>query len=66
MRADINHSDEKIVIIVRRGMVDSVFSNRESGVENIEVIDLDTTDMREARRLNLCAKKARKIYRQIY
>lgn len=59
-------ANEKIVIVVRRGMVDSVFSNRKEPIREVEIIDMDTTDVKEERRTKLRVKKARKIYHQIY
>lgn len=59
-------ANEKIVIVVRRGMVDSVFSNRKESIREVEIIDMDTTDVKEERRTKLRVKKARKIYHQIY
>lgn len=56
---------EKVVIIVRKGMVDAVFSNKDV-IREVEIIDMDTTDVKEERRTKLRAKKARKIYHQIY
>ena len=56
---------EKVVIIVRKGMVDAVFSNKDV-IREVEIIDMDPTDVKEARRTKLRAKKARKIYHQIY
>lgn len=57
---------EKVVIIVRRGMVDAVFSNKKDANKEVEIIDMDTTDVKEERRTKLRAKKAKKIYHQIY
>ena len=57
---------EKVVIIVRKGMVDSVFSNKKDVAREVEIIDMDTTDVKEERRTKLRAKKAKKIYHQIY
>lgn len=57
---------EKVVIIVRRGMVDSVFSNKKDVAREVKIIDMDTTDVKEERRTKLRAKKAKKIYHQIY
>lgn len=56
---------EKVVIIVRKGMVDAVFSNKDV-IREVEIIDMDTTDVKEERRTKLRAKKAKKIYHQIY
>ena len=56
---------EKVVIIVRKGMVDAVFSNKDV-IREVEIIDMDTTDVKEERRTKLRAKKARRIYHQIY
>ena len=56
---------EKVVIIVRKGMVDAVFSNKDV-IREVEIIDMDTTDVKEERRTKLRAKKARNIYHQIY
>lgn len=56
---------EKVVIIVRKGMVDAVFSNKDV-IREVEIIDMDTIDVKEERRTKLRAKKARKIYHQIY
>lgn len=56
---------EKVVIIVRKGMVDAVFSNKDV-IREVEIIAMDTTDVKEERRTKLRAKKAKKIYHQIY
>jgi|GEM_PF-4322267 len=47
-------------------MVDSVFSNKKDVAREVEIIDMDTTDVKEERRTKLGAKKAKKIYHQIY
>ena len=57
---------EKVIIIVRKGMVDAVFSNRKDVNKEVEIIDMDTTDVKEERRTKLREKKAKKIYHQIY
>lgn len=59
-------TSKKLVIVVRRGMVDSVYCSKDDSLSGAEVIDLDSTDPSEMRRSNLSAKKAKKQMRQIY
>ena len=56
----------KITIVVRRGMVESVFTNKSFGDAEVNIVDLDTTDPVEYRKKALRAKKARKILNQIF
>lgn len=51
---------EKVVIIVRKGMVDAVFSNKDV-IREVEIIDMDTTDVKEERRTKLRAKRREKF-----
>ena len=65
MKAD-NASAAKITVVVRRGIVESVFINKRFDTAEVEIVDLDTTDPIEYRRKILRAKKAQKILNQIY
>ena len=59
-------TSKRLVIVVRRGMVDSVYCSKDISLSGAEVIDLDSTDSGEMRRNKLSAKKAKKQMRQIY
>ena len=59
-------SKNKLVIVVSKGMVDSVYCSKSITVLEIEVLDLDTTDISEVRRSKLRAKKAKKTMNQIF
>lgn len=65
MKAD-NANAAKITVVVRRGIVESVFINKRFDAAEVEIVDLDTTDPIEYRRKVLQAKKAKKILNQIY
>lgn len=65
MKAD-NVSVPKITVVVRHGIVESVFINKRFDTAEVEIVDLDTTDPIEYRRKILRAKKAQKILNQIY
>ncbi len=56
----------KIVIAVRKGMVDSVFCSNGTAVSEIEILDFDSTVPDDIRRNKLREKKAKKILKQIY
>ncbi len=59
-------TSKRLVIVVRRGMVDSVYCSNDVSLSGAEVIDLDSTDPSEMRRNKLSAKKAKRQMRQIY
>ena len=65
MKAD-NVSVPKITVVVRHGIVKSIFINKRFDTAEVEIVDLDTTDPIEYRRKVLRAKKAQKILNQIY
>ena len=56
---------DKIVIVVKRGMVDSVYSSKGASDLNVEVIDLDTTEPEDGRKNQTRLKKAKKTLKQI-
>lgn len=62
----VHTSKNKLVIVVNKGMVDSVYCSKSITISEIEVLDLDTTDISEVRRSKLCAKKAKKSMNQIF
>ena len=41
---------KKIAIIVKRGIVDSVYVSKDFPETEVEVIDMDTTDCRDAKK----------------
>lgn len=57
---------KKIVIIVKRGMVESVYVSRDLTETDVEVIDMDTTDIRTAKTMLFRKKKAKFQLTQIY
>ncbi len=59
-------TSKNVVIVVRRGMVDSVYCSKDISLFGAKIIDLDSTDLREIRKNKLNAKKAKKQMRQIY
>lgn len=65
MKAD-NVSVPKITVVVRHGIVKSIFINKRFDTAEVEIVDLDTTNPIEYRRKVLRAKKAKKILNQIY
>lgn len=65
MKAD-NANAAKITVVVRRGIVKSIFIDKRFDTAEVEIVDLDTTDPIEYRRKVLRAKKAKKILNQIY
>ena len=50
---------KKIVIIVKRGIVDSVYVSKDFPETEIEFIDMDVTDCRDAKRASFRKKKQR-------
>ncbi len=62
----MTETSKRLVIVVRRGMVDSVYCSKDISLSGVEVIDLDSTDPSEMRRNKLSAKKAKMQMRQIY
>ncbi len=62
----MTETSKRLVIVVRRGMVDSVYCSKDISLSSAEVIDLDTTDQSEMRKNKLSAKKAKMQMRQIY
>lgn len=49
---------KKIAIIVKRGMVDSVYVSKDMPETEVEVIDMDTIDCRDAKKASFRKKKA--------
>lgn len=62
----MTETSKRLVIVVRRGMVDSVYCSKDILLSGAEIIDLDSTDPSEIRRNKLSAKKAKMQMRQIY
>lgn len=62
----MTETSKRLVIVVRRGMVDSVYCSKDISLSGAEIIDLDSTDPSEIRRNKLSAKKAKMQMRQIY
>lgn len=62
----MTETSKKLVIVVRRGMVDSVYCSKDVSLSGAEVIDLDSTDPNEIRKNKLSAKRAKMQMRQIY
>ena len=59
-------TSKRLIIVVRRGMVDSVYCSKDVSLSGAEIIDLDLTDLNKIRRNKLRAKKAKRQMRQIY
>ena len=57
---------KKIAIIVKRGIVDSVNVSKDFPETEVEVIDMDTTDCRDAKKALFRKKKAKNQLTQIY
>lgn len=57
---------KKIAIIVKRGIVDSVYVSKDFPETEIEIIDMDVTDCRDAKRASFRKKKAKIQLTQIY
>lgn len=57
---------KKIAIIVKRGIVDSVYVSKDFPETEVEVIDMDTSDCRDAKRASFRKKKAKIQLTQIY
>ena len=57
---------KKIAIIVKRGMVDSVYVSKDMPETEVEVIDMDTIDCRDAKKASLRKKKAMIQLTKIY
>lgn len=56
----------RLVITVRKGMVDSVFCSVGVSVAEIDILDFDSSVPDEIRRNKLREKKAKKVLKQIY
>ena len=57
---------KKIAIIVKRGMVDSVYVSKDMPETEVEVIDMDTIDCRDAKKATFRKKKAMIQLTKIY
>lgn len=56
----------KIVVVVRNGMVETVYCSKAISVSETEILDFDSTVPDEIRRNKFREKKAKKILKQIY
>ena len=56
----------KLVIVVRNGIVDSVYCSKEDLISETEIIDLDSTEPNVLRKSKLHEKTAKKSMKQIY
>lgn len=54
---------EKIIVVVRRGLVESVFSTLTPEQAEVEVLDLDTTDPDDGQELTERLREVGRIYR---
>ena len=54
---------ERIIIVVRRGSVESVFSSLKPEQAEVEVLDLDTTDPDDELSLTERLQEVERIYR---
>lgn len=59
-------SSKKLVVVVRGGIVENVYCDKDTVLSAVDVIDLDSTEPDEVRRNKLRAKKAKKTMKQIY
>ena len=57
---------KKIAIIVKHGMVDSVYVSKDFPETEVEVIDMDTTDCKDAKKATFRKRKAKIQLTQIY
>ena len=61
-----NPDNNKIVVVVRRGMVDAVYCSKAFSVSETEILDFDATVPNEIRRNKIREKKAKEMLKQIY